>query len=397
MPWKETYPLEERKRFIEDWLRAGVATNVAALCRLYGISRRTGYKWLERFRQGGWPELEDRSHAAHRQPRRIPEPVERRLLEARRRHPSWGPKKLRAWLESKEPKTSWPAASTIGEALKRAGLVRGRKRMRRLAEAAPSPLREPEAPNDLWTIDYKGQFRTGDGVWCYPLTVVDGYSRFLLNCTAHVGTSYAEARRGLEQLFLERGLPRRIRSDNGSPFASIGAGRLSRLNVWWLKLGIAVERIEPGKPQQNGRHERMHRTLKAETVRPPAGDRRRQQRRFDRFRQEYNQERPHEALGQRPPAAFYAPATRAYPSELADLDYPGHWERRRVRHDGRIKFLGKKYFLSEALARELVGLVEVDEAIWQIWFGPVELALFDAANHVLWPLGSVVSGPRGGH
>ncbi len=198
-------------------------------------------------------------------------------------------------------------------------------------------------------------------------------------------------------MFLERGLPRRIRSDNGSPFASIGTGRLSRLNVWWLKLGIAVERIEPGKPQQNGRHERLHRTLKAETVRPPAGDRRRQQRRFDLFRHEYNQERPHEALRQRPPAAFYAPATRAYPSELADLDYPGHWERRRVRHDGRIKFLGEKYFLSEALARELVGLVEVDEAIWQIWFGPVELALFDAANRVLWPLGSAVSGPRGGH
>ncbi len=340
--------MEERKRFIEDWLRAGAATNVAALCRLYGISRRTGYKWLERFRQGGWPELEDRSHAAHRQPGRIPESVERRVIEARRQHPSWGPKKLRAWLESKESQTSWPAASTIGDALKRAGLVRGRKRMRRLAEAAPSPLREPEAPNDLWTIDYKGQFRTGDGVLCYPLTVVDGYSRFLLNCTAHVGTSYAEARRGLERLFLERGLPRRIRSDNGSPFASIGTGRLSRLNVWWLKLGIAVERIEPGKPQQNGRHERLHRTLKAETVRPPAGDRRRQQRRFDLFRHEYNQERPHEALRQRPPAAFYAPATRAYPSELADLDYPGHWERRRVRHDGRIKFLGEKYFLSEA-------------------------------------------------
>lgn len=164
-------------------------------------------------------------------------------------------------------------------------------------------MREPEQANDVWTIDYKGQFRTGDGEWCYPLTVVDAHSRYLLSCAAQRGTTYREARESLERLFRERGLPRRIRSDNGTPFASIGAGRLSRLNVWWLKLGIVPERIEPGKPQQNGRHERMHRTLKAETARPPAADRQRQQRRFDRFRQEYNQDRAHEALGQTPPAA----------------------------------------------------------------------------------------------
>ena len=187
-----------------------------------------------------------------------------------------------------------------------------------------------------------------------------------------------------------------MRSDNGTPFASTGAGRLSRLNVWWLKLGIVVERIEPGKPQQNGKHERMHRTLKAETARPPAADRQRQQRRFRRFCEEYNQERPHESLGQRPPATAYEASSREYSKQIPEPEYPGYWERRRVRQDGSVKFQGGMYFLSEALAGELTGWVEVDEAIWQIWFGPLEVALYDAANRTLWPLGAAVSGPRGG-
>lgn len=387
--------MEERQRFIEDWLRGG-ATNLAALCRLYEISRKTGYKWIERFEKGGLPALEDRSHVARHQPRRIAPAIEKRLIEARRRHPTWGPKKLRAWLAESKPETAWPAASTIGEALKRAGMVEPRKRVRRLTDSPPGPLREPAASNDVWTLDHKGQFRTGDGALCYPLTVVDGYSRYLLVCEAHGGTSYEAARGSLERLFRERGLPRRVRSDNGSPFASIGAGRLSRLNVWWLKLGIEVERIEPGKPQQNGRHERLHRTLKAETARPPASDRRAQQRRFDRFRVEYNEERPHEALGQTTPAATYRAATRQYPNKLLDPEYPGYWERRRVRHDGRVKLGGRQYFLSEALKGELVGFVEVDEALWQVWFGPAEIALVDAAGGELWPLGAAASGPRGG-
>jgi transposase InsO family protein len=372
--------MDERKRFIEDWL-AGGGENIAALCRVYAISRKTGYKWLERFRQGGLAALADRSHAAHRQSRRMAAELERRLIAARRRHPSWGPKKLRAWLERREPETPWPAASTIGEALKRAGLVAGRQRRRRLC-AAPSPLREPAQANELWTID--------------PHTVVDAHSRYLLGCTAHIGTSYQEARSSLERLFQQRGLPRRMRSDNGTPFASTGAGRLSRLNVWWLKLGIVAERIEPGKPQQNGRHERMHRTLKAETARPPAEDRQRQQRRFDRFRQEYNQDRPHEALGQQPPAAAYETAQRPYPKQVPEPEYPGHWECRRVRRDGSVKFQGREYFLSEALRGETTGWVEVDEDIWQIWFGSAEVALYDAVGRTLWPLGSAVSGPRGG-
>ena len=386
--------MEERKRFIEDWL-AGGSENVAALCRVYAISRKTGYKWLERFRQGGMGALADRSHAAHRQPRRIAEELEQRLIEARRKHPSWGPKKLRAWLERREPEMRWPAASTIGEALKRAGLVTERRRARRLS-AEPSPLREPERANEVWTIDYEGQFRTGDGEWCYPLTVVDAHSRYLLNCTAERGTTQQEARSSLERLFRERGLPQRIRCDNGPPFASTGAARLSRVAVWWWKLGIVVERFAPGRPQQNGRHERLHRTLKAETAHPPAPDRERQQRRFDCFRDGYNQDRPHEALGQRPPAAVYEEATRPYPQQIPEPEYPGHWERRRVRHDGSVKFQGQEYFLSEALAGETTGWVEVEEAIWQIWFGLVEVALYDALGRTLWPLGSALSGPRGG-
>lgn len=386
--------MKERKRFIEDWLGGG-GENVAALCRTYAISRKTGYKWWERFREGGMAALEDRSHAAHRQPRKTAPELAQRLIQARRKHPSWGPKKLRAWLERREPETGWPAASTIGEALKRAGLVNERRRVRRLP-AESSRLREPERANDVWTIDYKGQFRTSDGEWCYPLTVVDAHSRYLLNCTAQRGTSQQEARSSLERLFLERGLPGCIRSDNGTPFASTGAGRLSRLNVWWWKLGIAVERIAPGKPQQNGRHERLHRTLKAETARPPASDRSRQQRRFDRFREEYNDDRPHEALGQRPPATVYQRAPRAYPKQVPEPEYPGHWERRRVRRDGSVKFQGREYFLSEALIGETTGWVEVEEAIWQIWFGPVEVALYDALGRTLWPLGSALSGPRGG-
>lgn len=371
--------MEERGRFIADWLRGG-APNLAALCRLYEISRKTGYKWVERFEAAGLAGLEDRSRAAHRQPRRIAVDIEKRLIAARRRHPTWGPKKLRAWLPEREPETAWPAASTIGEALKRAGLVRPCKRVRRLVEAPAGPLREPAESNDVWTLDHKGRFRTGDGAACYPLTVVDGYSRFLLACEAHGGTSYEASRGSLERLFRERGLPRRVRSDNGSPFASTGAGRLSRLNVWWLKLEIEVERIEPGKPQQNGRHERLHRTLKAETARPPTQNRRAQQRRFDRFRAEYNEQRPHEALGQTPPAA-----TREYPRKLTDSGYPGYWERRRVRHDRRVKLGGRQYFLNEALRGELLGLVEVDEALWQVLFGPAEIALVDTAGGELWP------------
>lgn len=232
----------------------------------------------------------------------------------------------------------------------------------------------PDAPNALWTVDYKGQFRTGDGQWLYPLTVADAHSRYLLTCAGHRQVSGAATRATLHKVFREHGLPDRLRSDDGSPFASTGAGRLSKLAGWWLKLGIELERIQPGKPQQNGRHERMHRVLKAETARPPAANRRQQQVRFDRFRDEYNQVRPHEALVQRPPATVFARSGREYPERVPDPEYPLYWERRRVRRDGSLKFQGRQPHLSEALAGEAVGLVEVEEELWQIWFCDVQAA-----------------------
>lgn len=378
--------MAERRRFIEDWL-AGGRRNVAALSRAYGISRKTGHGWVRRYLEGGWAGLADRSHARRDGAGRIAADIERRLVATRREHPTWGPKKLRAWLMEREPNTAWPAESTIGEALRRAGLTRPQARSRRLA--APSdPSRGASEPNAVWTIDYKGQFRTGDGRWLYPLTVMDAHSRYLLACVGHGQVSGPAARTSLTAAFREYGLPERIRSDNGSPFASAGAGRISRLSAWWLRLGIGLERIDPGRPQQNGRHERMHRVLKAETARPPAENHRRQQERFDRFRDEYNQERPHEALGQRPPATVYVRSGRAYPARLPDPEYPGHWERRRVRRDGRMKFQGHQRYLSEALAGEVVGLVEVEEERWQVWFCNFAVAVLDMAQGKLWAVGA---------
>ena len=386
MPWKDTGPVEERKKFIEDWL-AGGRRDVAGLSRTYGISRKTGHKWVQRFMEGGLEGLADRTHARRDRAGRVPAEMERRLAAARRAHPTWGPKKLRAWLAAAEPGTEWPAESTIGEVLRRAGLTQPRKRPQRPAPTGVPPV-GADAPNALWTIDYKGQFRTADGRWLYPLTVMDAHSRYLLACAGHRQVSGAATRATLQKVFQEHGLPERLRSDNGSPFASTGAGRLSKLAAWWLKLGIELERIQPGKPQQNGRHERMHRVLKAETARPPAANRRQQQVRFDRFRDEYNQVRPHEALAQRPPAALFARSAREYPERVPDPEYPLYWERRRVRRDGSLKFQGRQPHLSEALAGEAVGLVEVEEELWQIWFCDYKVAVLDAAQGKLWPVGS---------
>ena len=381
MPWKDTGPVAERKQFIEDWL-AGGRRDLAGLSRTYGISCKTGHKWVQRFLAGGVAALEDRSHARQDRAGRVPAEMERRLRAARRVHPTWGPKKLRAWLAAAEPGTDWPAESTIGEVLRRAGLTQPRAQPKRPA-ARPAA---PEVPNALWTIDYKGQFRTGDGVWLYPLTVQDAHSRYLLGCAGHRRVSGPATRATLQKVFREHGLPERLRSDNGSPFASVGAGRLSKLAAWWLKLGIELERIQPGKPQQNGRHERMHRVLKAETARPPAANRRRQQERFDRFRDEYNLVRPHEALAQRTPASAHARSAREYPERVPDPEYPLHWERRRVRRDGSLKFQGRQPHLSEALAGEAVGLVE--EELWQIWFCDYKVAVLDTAQGKLWGVGS---------
>ena len=330
MPWKETCRMEEKLVFVADCLRGELP--ITALCEDYGISRKTGYKWLGRYREQGPEGLVERSRAPHRHGRSMAPEMAEAIVALRRQRPHWGPRKLRAVLMGERPEAVWPAASTIGDLLRAEGLVSSRRRRRRVA-APGRPFRAVTAPNDVWCIDFKGWFRTRDGERCDPLTVSDAYSRFLLACVI-VPPRTDTVRVAVERLFKRYGLPLAIRSDNGAPFAGTGAGGLSRLSVGWIKAGIVLERIEPGQPQQNGRHERMHRTLKAETAKPPAASAGQQQVRFDRFRQDFNDNRPHEALGQQPPAAFYRPSLRPYPERLDEPWYDAWHAMRRVRTTG---------------------------------------------------------------
>ncbi len=367
--------MDEKVRFIGAVL--GAQESMSELCERFGVSRKTGYKWLLRYEERGAQGLHELSRAPHRVPWAVSTAQAEAIVAVRAAHPSWGPKKLRARLAHHAPEQNWPAPSTIGELLRRQGLTRARKRRRR-AVPNPGPLSAALAANDVWCIDFKGWFRTADGARCDPLTVSDGFSRYLLCAQALARPDYAHCREQLERVFREYGLPRIIRSDNGAPFASMGAGGLSRLGVWWVKLGIIPERIEAGKPEQNGRHERMHKTLKAETVAPAALNLEQQQARFDRFRAEFNHERPHEALGQRPPATHYAASPRAYPARLEDPHYPADYVVRRVRSKGEIKWENELIFVSEPLIGQTVGIRETENGDGELWFGPVLLGIIDA-------------------
>lgn len=375
MPWKETDVLKERTRFVvASWDESWTMTE---LCRAFGISRKTGYKLLKRYAEDGFEGLMDRPRTPRTRPNETPARVVELLVAARKAHPNWGPRKLLLWLEKKNSGTRWPTASTVGDILKRHDLVKPRKRRRR-ATPATKPLAHALGPNDVWCADFKGWFRTGDGQRCDPLTVMDGYSRYLLTCRAVPHLGVGPTKRWFERAFREYGLPRSIRTDNGSPFASTGLGGLTRLSVWWIKLGITPERIEPGKPQQNGRHERMHLTLKQETAIPPRKSLLAQQRAFNAFCAEYNVDRPHEAIGGRVPTELYVPSPRKYPQRIPEPEYPGHFEVRAVRPNGYIKWKGNPVFLAETLRRERVGLEQVDERRWRICFYDVELALLDS-------------------
>ncbi len=381
MPWSETSPMKERLRFIDD-LESTLYT-MTELSERYGISRKTGYKWTDRYVTEGVEGLRDRSRAPKRCPHRTQERVVEALLEARRQHPHWGPRKLLKVLRRRRPNWPWPASSTAGDILKRHGLVKARRRRRR-PQHPGRPRFEAQAPNDLWTGDFKGEFRTGDHRYCYPLTVADHSSRYLLGCEGELSTAGAGVRSVFESLFGTYGLPRAILTDNGNPFSSMSTlCGLSRLAVWWIKLGIQPLRIEPGHPEQNGVHERMHRTLKAETTRPPEADLQAQQRRFDAFREEFNEERPHEALDMQTPAERYQPSPRSYPNRVPEVEYPGHYEVRQVRSDGRIKWQGEMLFLSEVLRGEPVGWEEIDDGIWSLYFGPLLLARVDERDRCL--------------
>lgn len=383
MPWEEMTRMQRRVQFVGAF--DSCQYSMTELCERYGISRKTGYKWADRYEKQGVEGLKDRSRAPQSCPHATSEEVSEKLLELRRSHPTWGARKLLAWLGKREPEVIWPAASTVSGILKRHGLVQERGRSRRSWPPLGSPSVQAAAPNQVWSCDFKGQFRTGDGRLCYPLTVADGFSRFLLAVQGLDSVAGSQAWPVFERLFRQYGLPEAIRSDNGSPFASASAvARLSHLSVQWVKLGIRLERIEPGHPEQNGKHERMHRTLKQETARPPAASRSAQQERFDQFRSLYNEQRPHEALGQQTPAEFYRPSLRPYPSQIEEPDYPGHFEVRWVRPNGGIKWQGQFLFLSQALSGERVGLEETADGVWTIYFRTLLLARFDEEERTLY-------------
>jgi putative transposase len=373
--------MDQRVALIADWLKD--EWTMTELAARYGVSRKTAYKWVERYDADPERGLAERSRAPHRHGRRIDAATEAAVVAMRRTHPRWGPKKIRAVLVERAPDQAWPAVSTMGEAVRRAGLIQPRPRVRYTLPLT-QPLAAAVAPNDVWSADFKGWFRTGDGTRCDPLTVTDACSRFVFCCRILPPTG-AAVRPWFERLFREYGLPGALRTDNGPPFATQGAAQLSHLAVWWLKLGIALDRIDPGHPEQNGRHERFHLTLQQETTSPPAETSAQQQRRFDRLRRIFNTERPHEALGQQPPSRVYVPSRRAYPSRLADPWYDATHEVRRVKPTGWIKWQGERIFVSEAVRGELVGLAETERGDWLVRFMQLELGRIDRRTRQFTP------------
>ena len=382
MPWKVSSEMDERLRFIARLLEGEAMTD---LCVEFGISRKTGYKIYDRYRQSGSEALSDRSKRPWRYANQLPPQLEAQIVGLKHDKPHWGARKIRELLVRRlSSGIKVPARSTIHAVLDRNGLV---SRMgRRRNKARGTALSSGANPNDLWCADFKGEFTMGNKRYCYPLTVTDHASRYLLMCEALESTREDTAFAAFEQLFRERGLPAAIRSDNGVPFASPNAlFNLSKLSVWWLRLGIAIERIKPGNPQQNGRHERMHRTLKQETTRPPGMNSLQQQARFDDFVREFNEERPHEAIAMKCPAELYQPSPRIYQG-IGELDYPLHDKSITVTSCGRICMLRKKINLSTVLAGQTLGIKEVDEGIWLVSFMHYDLGYIDLEQKTLQPL-----------
>jgi len=362
--------MDQKTQFVSEYLRDSLS--FTELCQRYHISRKTGYKWIARYQAQGPAGLVDRSRRPHSSPDQTPEALRLAIIEARRRHPSWGAKKLLKLLARKDPQAHWPSAWTVCEILKREGLVRQKTRRRKPGHPG-KPTSIITAPNQLWCVDFKGQFKTRDGRYCYPLTVTDRYSRYLIGCHGLLSPNTSGAKEVFARLFKKYGLPAAIRSDNGTPFASTALGRLSELSVWWIQLGIRPELIQPGKPQQNGQHERMHRTLKAETTRPPASNLAQQQRLFNRFIREYNEVRPHEGIELQTPASMYERSTRGLPNELPPLVYPAHFETRLVSKNSGIRWNSQWVAVSQTCAGLHVGLEQVDHGLWDVYLGLVKL------------------------
>jgi len=374
MPWKENSVSDMRVQFIALFLRKELS--FTDLCKHFGISRVTGYKFVERYESFGPVGLADQSRAPYSHPNSTPEAIQDAVIDLRNDHEHWGPKKLRARLLIDHPDITWPAASTIGDLLKSKNLIVPRRRPKP-GPLAPTGLSYPDSPNSVWTADFKGEFRLRNSSLCYPLTICDRNTRMLLACNALPSTATVGAKSVWIATFREYGIPKVIRSDNGTPFASVGIGGLSRLSAWWIRLGILSERIAPGKPQQNGSHERMHRTLKAEVASKPQASFKAQQQAFNDFVYEYNHVRPHEALGQVPPATIYAPSPREYPGILPELQYPSDMATRHVRTNGQIRWDGGLLFLSEVLAGEHVAFEQIDDRRWAFYYGPLPIAILD--------------------
>ncbi len=372
MPWKECKPMDERLKFIGRYLSG---EKMAPLCREFGISRVTGYKIVNRYKEVGLDALYDRSRAPYRQANRLPYQVERTILGIKKEHPSWGAPKIRDKLIREYPMIQPPAISTVHAVLDRNGLVKRRKRRRYKAQG--TALKGARQPNGLWCADYKGEFMLGNKQYCYPLTITDYRSRYLLACEGLESTQSNFAFSVFERTFKDFGIPQAIRTDNGLPFASPNAlFGMSKLSVWWLRLGIQIQRIKPGHPQQNGRHERMHRTLKDEATRPPSFNFLQQQERFDHFVGVYNNERPHQSLGGIYPGDVYTPSTRPY-AMPAEPEYPWHDRTIRVTRCGRICIGKRKINFSTVFAGQLVGIREVEDQIWLVSFMDYDLGYFD--------------------
>lgn len=373
MPWAERTIMNNRLSFIAGWLRQD--DTMSQLCLRHGISRKTGYKWLGRYQDAGAAGLEDLSSAPLTPAQAMDPAIRASVLALREKRRTWGPRKLLVQLRKDNPGTAWPAASTVGDLLRRENLSLPRRR--KPSEPRPAVgLIEASAPNESWSADFKGWFRTADGVRCEPFTVTDGYSRYLLACEAVAQVTAERVRPILTRLFLEHGLPRALRTDNGSPFARRdGLGGLTQLSVWLLKLNVWPDRIQPGRPDQNGRHERMHRVLREDAADPPAATLDAQRQRMDAWRVDYNTQRPHEALGQRCPATLYTPSPRCYPATIRDWDYPADHQIRRVIGDGYIRWRDDTVYLSKALRGETVGVARRDDGDWAVRFRAFDLAV----------------------
>ena len=371
MPWKECKPMDERLKFIARLLEG---EKMAPVCREFGISRVTGYKIFNRYKDCGLDGLNDRARRPYRQANKLPFQVERTLLGIKRKNTSWGAPKIRDKLIREYPMIKPPAISTIHAVLDRNGLVKRRKRRRHKAQG--TVLVAAHSPNGLWCADYKGEFKLGNKQYCYPLTITDYRSRYLLACEGLACTRSEFAFSVFERAFKDFGLPNAIRTDNGVPFATTTLARLSKLSAWWVRLGVLPELIEPGKPQQNGRHERMHRTLKAEAIRPPAGSLPAQQRKFNHFREEYNEERPHEALDQETPASVYEPSPREMSAKVPPLEYPDRFEVRYVSANGGIRWNSSWVNVSTVCSGDYIGLEELDDGVWTVYYGPLKIGRF---------------------